>query len=293
MMKETCFSLLILWIITSSTYSMPKNIRYLFTDVIHEDLTFYSIDYVHMNSLAVDYDSNLVISSRSLSEVTKIDRETGDIIWRFGGENNQFQLIDDPYRISYQHHVRPVSGKPNHYTIFDNGNYHTPKFSRAVEYKVDPVNGTAENVWEFHCDPDRYTHMMGDVQRLSNVDYYNVYGDTHSNPTTLLTISHETNVFLADLENNTDWYFRITAVDKSGTEGGYSNEEQITTSFIEPSNVKSKETPYPIIIMQRSVSHISHRKRSTSPTNSICNTPPILPPVSCSTADNPMVIFIK
>lgn len=138
------------------------------TDAVHEDLTQNIIDYVHMNSVAVDYDGNIIISSRHLSEVTKINRQTGKIIWRLGGENNQFEFVNDSYQNSYQHDVRPVPGEPNHYTMFDNGNYHEPAFSRAVEFVLDTDEMKATKVWEYRHSPDYYSSSMGSVQRLSN-----------------------------------------------------------------------------------------------------------------------------
>lgn len=138
------------------------------TDAVHENLTARYIDYIHMNSIAVDYDGHLVISSRHLSEVTKINHDTGEIIWRLGGVNNQFEFINDPIEISYQHHVRPVPGVPNQYTIYDNGNHRNPRFTRAVQYKLDVARKTAEKVWEFRYTPDRYAFMLGNVQRLEN-----------------------------------------------------------------------------------------------------------------------------
>ncbi|MEJ2617176.1 MAG: aryl-sulfate sulfotransferase, partial [Ignavibacteriaceae bacterium] len=138
------------------------------TDAVHENLKSNFIDAVHMNSIAVDYDSNIVVSSRHLSEVTKIDRKTGKIIWRLGGKNNQFTFINDPVGFSYQHDARPVPGKPDYYTIFDNGNYHNPPFSRAVEYKIDTAAMTATLVWEYRHSHDYYTFFLGSVQRLPN-----------------------------------------------------------------------------------------------------------------------------
>lgn len=137
------------------------------TDAVHENLTAQTIDYVHMNAIAVDHDSNLIISSRHLSEITKIDRKSGKILWRLGGKHNQFAFINDPFNgPSYQHDVRVL---PNgHYTVFDNGNYHTPSISRAVEYQVDTVAKTATMVWQYRHTPDRYTWWMGNVQRLAN-----------------------------------------------------------------------------------------------------------------------------
>ncbi|MGE5458478.1 MAG: aryl-sulfate sulfotransferase [Methanococcaceae archaeon] len=146
-------------------------------DAVHENLQSNSIDYIHMNSIAIDYDSNLVISSRHLSEVTKINRKTGKIMWRFGGVHNQFRLVNDTYGLSYQHNVRPVPGKPNQYTIYDNGNFHSPQFSRAVEFKIDTTNWTATKVWEYRHSPDYYSWFMGNVQRLPNGNSYIDWGD--------------------------------------------------------------------------------------------------------------------
>jgi hypothetical protein len=142
--------------------------HYNILDAVHQNLKGTFIDYVHINALAIDYDNHILISSRNLSEVTKINRETGDIIWRLGGENNQFTFVNDPYGISYQHDIRPVPDKPNYYTLFDNGQYHSPQFSRAVEFYLDTLNMTATNVWEYRPSPDRYATVMGNVQRLPN-----------------------------------------------------------------------------------------------------------------------------
>ena len=60
--------------------------HFLITDATHEDLTAATIDYVHPNALDVDYDGNILLSSRHMDEITKIDRNTGGIIWRWGGE---------------------------------------------------------------------------------------------------------------------------------------------------------------------------------------------------------------
>lgn len=126
------------------------------------------VDYVHMNSVDLDYDGHILLSSRHLSECTKIHRQTGEIIWRLGGRNNQFNFINDPEQISYQHDFRPVPGKPGHYTLFDNGNQKDPKYSRVVEYRIDPVAMSAEKIWEYRHDPDRYSRLMGNAQLLPN-----------------------------------------------------------------------------------------------------------------------------
>lgn len=147
------------------------------TNAIGVDFTQHTINYIHMNSVAIDYDGNIIISSRHQSKVVKINRQTGDVIWELGGLHSDFEFINDSYGISYQHFARPVDGKPNHYTVFDNGNFHNPPFSRAVEFQIDTLNMTATKVWEYRHTPDRYSHWMGNVQRLPNGNTLINYAD--------------------------------------------------------------------------------------------------------------------
>ncbi|MFC1568734.1 aryl-sulfate sulfotransferase [bacterium] len=141
-------------------------------DAVEVNLKDFYIDYVHLNSIAIDYDGHYIISLRHYAEVAKIDSGTGDFIWRLGGVNNEFTFINEDTQISSQHHAMPVPGKPNHYTIYDNGDSHSPPSTRAIEYKIDPVNMTAEKVWEYKYDKAKYSFMMGSVQRLPNGNTY-------------------------------------------------------------------------------------------------------------------------
>ena len=136
-----------------------------------EDISMTSsyIDYVHGNAIEVDADSNLLISCRHLDEIIKIDRNTGDIIWRWGGlksKNNQFHFINDPVTFSHQHHIRLLSHK--NYSLFDNGNLHSPSVSQGLVYQLDLKDTTAELVWSFQNNPGTFSFAMGSAQRLSN-----------------------------------------------------------------------------------------------------------------------------
>ena len=121
------------------------------TDATHEDLLAPTIDYAHVNAIDVDTDGNLLISSRHLDEITKIDRQTGNIIWRLGGKNNQFTFVNDPIRFSYQHCIRRTP--TGTLTLFDDGDYHTPRFSRAVEYSMDEQAQSVTLTWQFRHSP--------------------------------------------------------------------------------------------------------------------------------------------
>ena len=79
----------------------------------HLDLADNVIHWMHGNSIDIDVDSNIIISNRRSSEVIKINRYSGQIIWVFGGPNNEFSIINDNYNgFSRQHDVRRI----------DNGN---------------------------------------------------------------------------------------------------------------------------------------------------------------------------
>ncbi|MBT8386925.1 MAG: aryl-sulfate sulfotransferase, partial [Ignavibacteria bacterium] len=133
------------------------------------DLTAHIIDYVHGNAIEVTRDGNLLISSRHLDEITKINRQTGEIIWRLGGlsaRNNDFQFINDPVTFSHQHDIRELSN--GNLTLFDNGNLHNPQFSRSLEYEIDEVNMNVDLVWDYNYTPPFYSPAMGSSQRLEN-----------------------------------------------------------------------------------------------------------------------------
>lgn len=59
----------------------------------NQPLTSANVDYVHGNAVAQDLDGNILLSSRHLSEITKIDRNTGEIIWRLGRQNQFLSLL--------------------------------------------------------------------------------------------------------------------------------------------------------------------------------------------------------
>ncbi len=151
------------------------------TDAVGVDLTAHVVDYCHANALELDYDGNILLSSRHMDEITKIDRNTGDIIWRWGGKNNQFIFLNDTVHFSHQHAVRRL---PNgHITLFDNGNFHTPSYSRAVEYAVDEQAKTATVAWLYRNQPDIYGSALGYVQRMDDGNTLICWGAANPNVT--------------------------------------------------------------------------------------------------------------
>ena len=133
----------------------------------HYDIRDGTSDFPHFNALDVDEDGHIVVSARHLSETTKINRDTGEIIWRLGGSRSSFIFLNDPLNgTSYQHSISAL-GK-GRYMVFDNGNNHNPQVSRAVEYQLNLTNMTATMVWQFRDTPEEFTDFMGNAQRLPN-----------------------------------------------------------------------------------------------------------------------------
>jgi hypothetical protein len=269
------------------------------------DLTATALDFPHMNAVDVDDDGHILVSSRNNSECTKINRDTGEVIWRLGGTESTLTFVNDPLNGPSNQHGFRALGR-GHYILFDNGNLHSSG-SRAMEYAVDPVAKTATLVWQFRDTPDKYAYYMGNVQRLTNgnthinwvlaeypkacevdsngvkqlelnltpgsdlyrswrspwdgvvpvpylivepypdnvtlifnkfgdpnVNSYRIYGGTSPQPTTLLATTPFTLAHLSNLQNNHQYYFRVTAVAKDGTESGYSNEETVMVNLVQP-----------------------------------------------------------
>jgi hypothetical protein len=129
-------------------------------------------DYAHINSIVVDTDDNLIVSARGVSQVSKIDKSSGVLLWTLGGKSNQFTFINDPFsHLCGQHKASRLEN--GHLLIFDNGQYCWPEdpargeLTRVVEYELDETNFTAELVWSYSQD-GVYTLSGGSAQRLGN-----------------------------------------------------------------------------------------------------------------------------
>ncbi|MFZ4620075.1 MAG: aryl-sulfate sulfotransferase [Bacteroidota bacterium] len=130
-----------------------------------------AFDYIHVNAYDMDSDGNFLFAFRNTCEVVKVNRVTGEFMWRMGGKNNQFTFIGEveankPAYFTFAHGFKRLAN--GNFIMFDNGNLHTPSVSRVVEYKIDQVNKTATQVWQYHHTPEVYAPTRGSVQRLPN-----------------------------------------------------------------------------------------------------------------------------
>src|SRR5690348_633337 len=137
--------------------------------------SYTSIDFDHPNSLALDHDGNYIVSFAGLGEITCVDRETGQMLWRLGGRHNEFTIVGDPLGgFGFQHDVRVLDN--GDLLFFDNGLAHQPPQSRALQYRLDVEHRTATLVWEYRHDPPVFNAFVGSVQRLHNGNTLVGYG---------------------------------------------------------------------------------------------------------------------
>jgi len=125
-------------------------------------------DYFHMNSINIDpTDGNLIISSRNLWQIYKVDRGTGETLWRLGGETSEFE-IEPRAKFAWQHHVTPHGGGV--YTMFDNeaGPPAEATQSRGLVIAVDEERRTVRFLREYHHDPPVLAQALGSVERLDH-----------------------------------------------------------------------------------------------------------------------------
>ena len=170
----------------------------------YADLTVSSVDLIHPNSIDVDEDGNYFLISRSLNEVTKINRQTGAIMWRLGGKNNQFRFTDTTSVFSMPHDFKKL---PNgNFTLFDNGNERNPPYSRAMEYSIDQVNKVVTLVWSYDADKKVYSSNSGSVQRLPGGNTVVGYGYDQSKPAFVEVNPDKSVAFRLDLPDNVTSY---------------------------------------------------------------------------------------
>lgn len=124
-------------------------------------------DWFHNNSVWYDEKSNsITLSGRHMDAVINISYDTGKLNWIIGDSTNYssewqkyfFKPIGDNFEWQWSQHSAKIT--PDSYVfIFDNGNNKSKikenyvdasnSYSRGVMYKIDTVNMTIEQIWEY------------------------------------------------------------------------------------------------------------------------------------------------
>ena len=132
-------------------------------------------DWFHINSIDLEPDGNLLVSSRSDWALYQVSHSFGNVMWELGGRHSSFAL-GPGVRFAWQHDATLVS--PHAIEIFDNED--TPRIgasSRAIEVLLDFGKHTATLLHQYvNPGPDVLSPSQGNVQRLSNADQFVGFG---------------------------------------------------------------------------------------------------------------------
>lgn len=143
-------------------------------------------DWFHNNSVWYDEKSNsITLSGRHMDAVINISYDTGKLNWIIGDSTNYssewqkyfFKPIGDNFEWQWSQHSAKIT--PDGYVfIFDNGNNKSKikenyvdasnSYSRGVMYKIDTINMTIEQIWEYGKErgSDFYSPYISNVLYL-------------------------------------------------------------------------------------------------------------------------------
>ncbi len=134
----------------------------------------------HLNAISMDTDGNLFVATPV--EVMKINRQTGEILYHLGGDENEFTFVGegaDPSHMGGHSFQRIANG---HVLIYDNGNRRGTRSSQVHEYKLDEENKTAELVWSYVPETPIPAWHRGNAQRLPNGNTFIGWGGASGKP---------------------------------------------------------------------------------------------------------------
>ena len=100
------------------------------------------VDYFHINSIEVEPDNNFLIDAKGTYAVYKVDRASGEVLWRLGGKKSDFEMGPGTRTVSQHDARRQEDGT---ITIFDNGappEVHDQSRGIVVELDEDAMKAT-------------------------------------------------------------------------------------------------------------------------------------------------------
>ena len=130
-------------------------------------------DYFHINSIDVEDDDNLLVSARKTYAIYKIDRDTGEILWRLGGKNSDFEMGPGS-QVAEQHDAR--RHPDGTITIFDNGREIPNARSRGVTLALNMENMSVELAREYYYPGGLLAENQANMQVLPNGNVFIGWG---------------------------------------------------------------------------------------------------------------------
>lgn len=155
-------------------------------------------DAYHLNSIGLtDNVDDIIVSGRNLWTIYRINKPTGNILWRLGGKQSSF-IIESGAEFSWQHDARFLPN--NIISMFDDNSDGSTTFPPShglfLQLSFNNQIPTTASVYQtyFHSNPSLTVASQGNVQSLDNGNkfigwgqsqYYSEYsqpGNTIGNP---------------------------------------------------------------------------------------------------------------
>jgi hypothetical protein len=125
-------------------------------------------EYSHGNSLAyLPEDDAYLVMFRWLDALVKIDRASGDLLWVFGGEHDEFSGNDDDRFVHGHFSDAWQAADGLHVLIVDNHDADSgdeQEDSRYTEFVLDEGAKTFERTWVYQSD--KFESLLGDIRRI-------------------------------------------------------------------------------------------------------------------------------
>jgi hypothetical protein len=136
-------------------------------------------DVFHLNSVGLtDSVDDILVSSRSTWTIYKINKPTGNIIWRLGGKQSSF-TIGSGATFSWQHDARFLPN--NLISLFDDnsdGSSVPGPPSHGLILQLDLIGMTADLYRSYYHDPNITVGSQGNVQSLANGNKFVGWGQS-------------------------------------------------------------------------------------------------------------------
>jgi hypothetical protein len=152
------------------------------------DLSARPINWTHGNAIDLAADGSVILSFRNLNEVVRIDVQTGNVIWRLGGNSSSFTFESSPaLPFRHQHGVRALG---NDIQLLDN--LGETGISRAERYQLDVSTHVAHLSSTFTAPAGVIAQLGGSTQLIG----------TH----TLVAFGNGGGLYEYDASGNVAWH---------------------------------------------------------------------------------------
>ena len=132
-------------------------------------------DWFHLNSIALERDGSLLVSSRATWAVYDIAAATGQIVWRAGGREPSFTMGPGTLT-AWQHDARPLGADA--FSVLDNGGPPSHEaHSRGAVVAIDRASATAKLVATIVIPTPIFAETQGDLQHLPDGNWWIGWGN--------------------------------------------------------------------------------------------------------------------